>query len=199
MQSGRRIWLHRPEGSPVFRGQILRLASLAQDDTLGGYWDRLLRVRRSVPSAEDRFGRADDVAHLPDVVDTDDGGAGGHGEGHGGRSSRETLVHRPVKHLADGGLATGADEDRTAETAKLVQTPKQFEVVLDGFSEAEARVDGDAVTTDARGLGTRSRTAQEAVDLGDHVVIVGGLLHGAGCALHVHEHNGDVACRDQGG
>ena len=63
-----------------------------------------------------------------------------------------------------------------------------------GLAEADARVDPDLV--DAGGAAPRAPLGEEGLHLGDHVVVAGVDLHGAGRAPAVH---GDPADAELGG
>lgn len=61
------------------------------------------------------------------------------------------------------------------------------EVVLESFSEAEARVEDDAFGGDARLDSCIKLPFEEGADFAGHLFVGGSLLHGSGRALHVHE------------
>ena len=79
------------------------------------------------------------------------------------------------------------------QCAEVVEVRHQFVVMLQCFAEAEAGV----------GYHVGHAHLVQAVDafgqvqehLASHVVVVGGLLHGGGRALHVHQHVGHVEAR----
>ena len=85
------------------------------------------------------------------------------------------------------------------QRAEAVQTREQFVVLLRGLGEAEAGVEDDVFTPDARGEHLVGAAAEIADDLGDDVAPVVGLrLHGFRIALHVHGDVGYAAVRNDG-
>src|ERR1044072_3813199 len=69
--------------------------------------------------SQDRVGDRRGLAHLGDVVDTEDVGAGGKRRDQGGvRPAAPLLDPRPVD-LADEALARGADDQRPPQLAQL--------------------------------------------------------------------------------
>ncbi len=61
--------------------------------------------------------------------------------------------------------------------------------MLDGLAEADPRVQPDLLPPDAGGDGRFRPRGEEGGHLGDHVLVMGRRLHGAGFALHVHQHH----------
>ncbi len=78
-----------------------------------------------------------------------------------------------------------------AEGDEYRQSRQQGQVVLQGLTEAEPRVQDDALMGDASDLQASARSSRKLFDLPGHVLVSGILLHGAGLTQHVHEAYGD--------
>src|SRR5918994_4243743 len=99
----------------------------------------------SVPGtlSENRRRHGKRLAHLGDVVDAQHLGALGGGEDRGGDRAAEALAGGGAVDLADEALAGGADDQRPAEPAQLVEATEQLHVVGGGLAEADAGIEPD--------------------------------------------------------
>src|SRR5665647_735533 len=97
----------------------------------------------------------------------------------------EPLVRRQAEDLPEEGLPREAEEQGPAEPVEELLTAQDLEVVVERLAEADARVDDDALTGNARGLGDADPFGQEVADLADEVVVAGGSLHRQRRSLHV--------------
>ena len=82
-----------------------------------------------------------------------------------------------------------------AQCGESSEAGDELHVVLHRFAEADPRVDGDVLRPDTRGAGCGHALGEMSGHLGHHIVVVRAQLHGARCALHVHEHDGAPALR----
>ena len=87
----------------------------------------------------------------------------------------------------DEGLARGADEYRPPQHREFAEAIEQLQVVLEALAEADSRVDENPVGVDPGGRGAADPRGQLRDHLAEQVVVVRGLLHGAGRPLHVHD------------
>ncbi len=126
-----------------------------------------------------------DVVHAVEVGTTVGGeereGDGGQGAGFGKLGV--------MQELADEAFAGEGHHEREVAHAQFAQVADEGEVVLGGFAEADAGVQADALRVDAIPLGLCYAPGEEVAHFGDNVLIMRGLLHGGGGALHVHEDN----------
>src|ERR1044072_6161774 len=76
--------------------------------------------------SQDRVGDSRGLAHLGDVVDTEDVGAGGKRQDRGGDRAADPLLDpRPVD-LADEAIARGADDQRPPQLSQRAEPPQQL-------------------------------------------------------------------------
>ncbi len=92
-----------------------------------------------------------------------------------------------MEDFADEAFAGEGHHEREVVHAQFAQVADEGEVVLGGFAEADAGVQTDALRVDAALLGLCYAPGEEVAHFGDNVLILRGLLHGGGGALHVHE------------
>ena len=78
-------------------------------------------------------------------------------------------------------------EQQRAEPREARQRAQQREVVRERLAEADARVERDALARNAGRHGRLGALGQEALDLGDDVVVARIVLHRARLAEHVHQ------------
>ena len=90
-------------------------------------------------------------------------------------------------------FAGNGNHDRVAQARKLLEVAYELESLRSRFAEARARVDADALRRHAGGLEHGRLVAQVIAHLGDHIVVLRVLLHGARLALHVHDHHAAIA------
>ena len=69
--------------------------------------------------------------------------------------------------------------------------------MLRRLAEAKAGIEDDAIVPDAGGHGGHSTFGEKGFNFADHVAVVRGLLHGAWLALHVHQTDARLRCRDR--
>ena len=140
----------------------------------------------------DGVGHEGGVTIVPDFMDSDEsaalfGGVGGEGNGGpvatgGGRVGGEGL-EEGFSGDADGeafwGGATGWGEE-------AVQVGEEGEVVVGGFSEADAWVEEEGVLGDTVGGAGGGDGFEEGSDFGEKVGVVWLVLHGFWLVLHMH-------------
>ena len=97
--------------------------------------------------------------------------------------------HVAAGQLPDAALAREAGQQRHAEFGEALQLRQQFQVVLQGLAETETGVDDDPALVDARHLAGEDALGEEAVHVGDDVVVLRRRLHRARLAEHVHQHH----------
>ena len=89
---------------------------------------------------------------LADVVDAEDRRPALVGGDSGPERRRKRAGRRRrVEELAERALAREPDEDGTAERQQDVEPPQQLEVVVRGLTEADSRVEADALLRDTGG------------------------------------------------
>src|SRR3546814_7471715 len=76
---------------------------------------------------------------------------------------------------------------------EALQLRKQREIVVAVLAEAEARIDHEALLFDARHLRGEDALGQEAVHVGDDVVVARGVLH----RTRLAEQIGRASCRER--
>ena len=142
---------------------------------------------------EDGFDHAEGVEVGEDVVDAVDhdavfAGEGGDGDG-GPVAQGGGWV---AEDAGDEGFAGCAEEERAVGGVDAVKGAEQGEVVVEGFSEADAGVVDDAFSGNA-GLGESVLAfLEKGGDFRDDVGVVGGDLHCLRSALHVHDDDAAV-------
>ena len=124
-----------------------------------------------------------DVVHAVEVGAVV-GGEEGEGDGGQGAGFGELGV---MEDFADEAFAREGHHEREVAHAQFAQVADEGEVMLGGFAEADAGVQADALWGDAIPLGLSDALGEEVAHFGDNVLIMRGLLHGGGGALHVHE------------
>lgn len=124
-----------------------------------------------------------DVVHAVEVCATV-GGEEGEGDGGQGAVFGEFGV---MQELADEAFAGEGHHEREVVHAQFAQVADEGEVVLSGFAEADAGVQTDALRGDAALCCERNPLGEEVAHFDHDVLIMRGLLHGGGGALHVHE------------
>lgn len=144
-------------------------------------------------SAIDRLGHTDGVVVFADVVDAVEGdsgvaGEGGDGDG-GGESVRDGTV---AESFGDDAFSGDAEEDGSPSWGEGGDIFEEREVVIIGFSEPNAWIEDDSLGCDADGLAGGELVNKEGADFVEHVGVARRVLHGLGCALHVHENDTNV-------
>src|SRR6478672_4279330 len=121
--------------------------------TSGRWWWRSSRLRgqRLVLEAAPDFQRLDGFRH---VVDADDLRTLLDRLHRQREAAGEALVGGCfVRQGADEALAAGTEYDRAAEAVEQREAVQQLEIVSDRLAEADARIDQDIGTRDARRFG----------------------------------------------
>ena len=91
-----------------------------------------------------------------------------------------------VAGFADESLSGVSDQDGAVEGSQRFDVRKQVDVVLGGFSEADAGVSDDAFASDAGLFEHVEAGGKELADVADHVVVMRIGLHGLRRAENVH-------------
>ena len=101
----------------------------------------------------------------------------------------EPFLDRKPQHLADEGFTGRADQERLVERAEFIQPRENFQIMIDGFTEADARVQNEPFPGDAGLFGKPDPRFEELRDLADDIGIDGLDLHILGGSLHMHKHH----------
>ena len=80
---------------------------------------------------------------------------------------RRVRLNRPMKLLRDTPTTKAHTESRI-----LIQCGENFQVVVDRLPEADARIDGDALASDAGGLAGRDLLGEPIVNFAGGVLVV---------------------------
>jgi len=84
-----------------------------------------------------------------------------------------------------------------AESRESGEFGEEGEVVVDGLAEADAGIEHDPLGRDTGGEGSVASVGEPVGDLGDHVVVVHRIAHGAGRGgLLVHQDQRVGRCGD---
>ena len=70
--------------------------------------------------------------------------------------------------------------------------------MLQLFAKADARIDNDSVQVNSLSFEKIEPFPEERQDIFNHIIVMGGVLHGAGRTLHVHEHQAGAPRGHQG-
>ena len=135
---------------------------------------------------------------LADVVRPQDRRAALVGDDGGGDACRKGPGRRlgVAQDPAERALAREADEHRASEREEDVEAPHELEVLLDGLSEADPRIDANSRLGDARVHGDAQPLFQEAGHLRRDVLVGGVALHRPRLPLHVHQADISVGLGD---
>lgn len=99
----------------------------------------------------------------------------------------QPFVHLAVKQVTDHGFARKSGKNRKALCFQQRQVSQQLKVVLQGFSEAETRVENDLLSSDTNLFARAHALLKKIDDFLRHVLVLRVLLHGGRLALHVHK------------
>ena len=86
-----------------------------------------------------QVGHTGHVGHFADVVDADDISAAEDRDSDGRSGTAHAIVHATAESPADEAFARGPDRERAPQTAELVQTPQDLQIVLRRLAEADPR------------------------------------------------------------
>src|SRR5579859_7984178 len=105
-------------------------------------------------------------------MDPDQIGAPKNCGGHGRTGAAQPIVHLPSESAANEALARGPDRERPSQTAELVQTPQDLQIVLRQLAEADPRVQNDLITLDSRPPSRFQDFPEKIRDFRDDVAIL---------------------------
>jgi hypothetical protein len=163
--------------------QYRRLPSVAQSPCLSipalGNELAPAVITDSVPGEEG-------VSGFADVVDSDHVGAlGGDGDSDSD-GSEGSFFDGTAEDFGEESLSGVSDQDGAVEGSQRFDVRKQVDVVLGGFSEADAGVSDDSFASDAGLFEHVEACGKELADVADHVVVMRIGLHGLRRAENVH-------------
>lgn len=145
------------------------------------------------------FDHADGFDVRADLVDTMEHDAliaGGGGDGDGGPVTFFDFGF--AEDGGDTGFAGDADEKRAVGGGEGVEIAQQGQVVIERFTEPDARVVAEGGWVDAGGREFGVASGEPCGDFLDDIAIARSLLHGLRIALHVHDDDAAAACGAEG-
>src|SRR5262249_53498901 len=141
-------------------------------------------------TADDRRADGERLVRFPHIVRSDElHPLARRPQGCGERAADALARAATAAEAADEGLARRAQHARASRRMEQRKPRQEREVVRVLLAEADAGIDGDALAGNARGLARADARFQEIEHVERGIVVLGILLHGAGIARHVHEHD----------
>lgn len=112
-----------------------------------------------------------------------------------GHAADNPLIRWHVQQLSYHRFARHADQQRQTETMKFRQPGQKLIVVRQIFTETEARVEQQFLICYPRLVTAPDMVLEKRLNVGDQIVVVRRLLHGARLPLHVHQADRQTAFR----
>lgn len=126
-----------------------------------------------------------------DADDLDAAFAGVGGEGDGGPGAVGHIV--AADDFSDEGFSGNTEQERAIADTQLVEVFEEFEVVLEVFAKSDAGIETEPLGIDADGGAGGETFFEKIAHFGDDVFVMGGVLHRARVALHVHDDDAALA------
>lgn len=98
-----------------------------------------------------------------------------------------------VEDFSDKRFPGNSEEQRTISDDEPIERAQQFEIVRDGFSKADARIEADRSWIDPGSSEGGKSFQKKSADIFHDVVVMRGELHRPRIALHVHDDDAAVA------